>query len=98
MIKNNYKKLSLALITSLFWVIGINGQMSNTPPLNANLDINTIDYIEDDEPINLNFDPYVYLPENFDPYYGMVLELDDIIYLECEEETDLDSGPNILFP
>lgn len=98
MIKNNYKKLSLSFIISLFWAIGVNGQMNNTPPLNANLDIHAIDYIEDEESINLNFDPYFYLPDNFNPYYGMVLELDDIIYLECEVETDLDSGPSILLP
>lgn len=98
MIKNNYKKLSLALTTSLFCAIAINGQMSNTPPLNANLDINAIDYIEDEESINLNFDPYFYLPENFNPYDGMVLKLDDIIYLECEEEIGLDTRPGVLLP
>ncbi|WP_147415827.1 hypothetical protein [Ulvibacterium marinum] len=90
--------MSLALTASLFWAIGINGQIVDTSLLNADLDINTIAYIEDEESMDLNFDPYFYLPENFNPYYGMVLELDDIIYLECEEETGLDSGPSILLP
>ncbi len=98
MIKNSYKKLSLALTASLFWAIGINGQTDNTLALGIDLDISTVAYIEDEEAIGLDFDPYFYLPKNFNPYYGMVLELDDIIYLECEEETNLDSRSGILLP
>jgi hypothetical protein len=98
MIKNSYKKLSLALTASLFWAIGMNGQIGDTFPFGIDLDISTIAYIEDEEVIDLDFDPYFYLPKNFNPYYGMVLELDDIIYLECEEETNLDSRSSILLP
>ena len=98
MIKNNYKKISLALAACLLWAGGINGQMDDTLVVDCDLDVNTIAYMEDEETVELDFDSYFYLPENFNPYHGMILELNDIIYLENEEEVILDSRPGILLP
>lgn len=48
--------------------------------------LNTIEYVEDCEELDLGFDPYFYLPSNFNAYEGMKLELRDIEYIEVEED------------
>lgn len=48
--------------------------------------LDTIEYVEDCEEVNLGFDPYFYLPSNFNAYKGMKLELQDIEYIEVQEE------------
>ena len=48
--------------------------------------LNTIEYVEECEEVDLGFDPYFYLPTNFNAYDGMDLELEDIEYIELEEE------------
>lgn len=48
--------------------------------------LDTIQYVEDCEEVDLGFDPYFYLPPNFNPYEGMEFELQDIEYIEMEEE------------
>ena len=46
-----------------------------------------IDYIEEDEALfDLGFDHYQCLPEDFDPFKGMIYTLDTIEY--SEEETE----------
>ncbi len=57
-------------------------------PARSDLAISTIEYIEDDdfEEIDLGFDVWSYLPEGFDAYEGMLFELDDIEYIELEED------------
>lgn len=47
--------------------------------------LDTVEYIEDMEEIDLGFDPYFYLPPNFNAYKGMRFELDDIEYIELDE-------------
>lgn len=64
----------------------------------GDLDLNTVIYIEDEEIIDVDFDTYFHLPENFNPYKGMILELKDIIYLENDDETILDSRPSSILP
>lgn len=48
--------------------------------------LNTIEYVEEYEAVDLGFDSYFYLPFNFNAYEGMELELKDIAYIEYEEE------------
>ncbi len=36
--------------------------------------------------ISLGFDHYAYLPEDFNPYSGMLFDVDDIQVISCEEE------------
>jgi hypothetical protein len=57
---------------------------------NKNLDLNEITYIEEEEEIDLGFDPKLYLPADFDAFHGMRLNLNDIPYIEQEEEIILD--------
>lgn len=54
------------------------------------IDLEDIVYIEDEEDIDLGFDPKQYLPADFDAFQGMRLDLNDIPYIECEEEVILD--------
>lgn len=48
--------------------------------------LNSINYIEEDENVVLGYDPYLYLPFFFNAYEGMELELNDIQYIELDEE------------
>jgi hypothetical protein len=54
-----------------------------------------ITLIEPEEEIDLGFDPYLYLPEDFNPYEGMVLDINDIVVYDIEEEVELgfDTAP-----
>ncbi len=47
----------------------------------------SIEYIEErkDDEFDLGFNVYEYLPLDFDPYRGMIYNLDDIEYIELEE-------------
>jgi uncharacterized protein YcfL len=48
--------------------------------------LSSIDYIEDEEEVDLGFDLYFYLPLGFNAYEGMEFDLNDIHYIELEEE------------
>ncbi len=49
--------------------------------------LSSIEYIEEDEGLfDLGFDHYRYLPADFDPFKGIIYELDTIEYIEEEEE------------
>ncbi|UJH66174.1 hypothetical protein [Allomuricauda sp. SCSIO 65647] len=63
-------------------------------PTQNDLAISAIEYIEDKdiEAIDLGFDVWLYLPEGFDAYGGMLFELDDIEYIELEEDCQLYMG------
>nr|WP_299338526.1 hypothetical protein [Allomuricauda sp.] len=52
------------------------------------LNPNEIEFVEEDEEIVLGFDPYDYLPENFDPYKTYV-NFEAIPYIEGEDEEAL---------
>ncbi|ETN93939.1 hypothetical protein SAMN04487906_3294 [Zhouia amylolytica] len=54
------------------------------------LDLKTIEYIEDNEEFDLGFDTTPYLPKGFDPYLG---SLDAIEYVDIDAE--LEVGANI---
>jgi len=61
----------------------------------AELDVNELHIkdiivLEEEEVIDLGFDTAEYLPEGFNPYEGMVFDLDEIEYLEEEEEIVFD--------
>ncbi|MDC6365712.1 MULTISPECIES: hypothetical protein [Flavobacteriaceae] len=48
-------------------------------------DINKVEFIEDDQSLDLGFDTAEYLPENFDPYQGK-FSVSAINFIdECEE-------------
>jgi|GEM_PF-5571797 len=96
MIPNCYMK-SLIIVTALFFgAMETYGQRNNEQVPANDIDLNTIVYIANEDPIVLDFDHYLYLPENFNPYHGMVLELEDIVYLECDDENDFE--PVLLLP
>ena len=52
--------------------------------------LNDIVYIEEEEEIDLGFNTYLYLPERFDPYKGMEIDLKDIEYIDCSKELSLE--------
>lgn len=59
----------------------------------AELDLNTIEYIENEEEFELGFDTTPYLPDGFDPYLG---SLDAIEYIDIEQgEPELESEKNL---
>ena len=49
-----------------------------------------IEYVEDEEEIILDFDPYLYLPFGFNAYEGMRLDINDIDYIDIDEEVLFD--------
>lgn len=51
--------------------------------------------IEVDYEVDLGFDPYLFLSPDFDPYYGMELNIDSLILVEEEDEVilDFDTAP-----
>lgn len=53
------------------------------------ISINEIDVIEIEEEIELGFNPYTYLPADFNPFKGIKLDLDDIEVIEEEPVIDL---------
>ena len=49
-----------------------------------------LDLIEiEEEPVDLGYDTYFYLPENFNPYQGMSISLEELTVEEPEENIDL---------
>ena len=55
----------------------------------AEIDIEDIIVLEEEEVIDLGFDTTEYLPVGFNAYEGMDFKLDEIAYLEEEEVIDL---------
>lgn len=51
--------------------------------------LSDIEYIEEEETIDLGFDVHQYLPLDFDPYKGMIYDLQDIQYIELDEELEM---------
>ena len=54
--------------------------------------------LEVEEEIDLGFDPYLYLPEDFNPYEGMVLPVKDIVVYDVEEDVELDFDTTVYLP
>lgn len=93
------KTTSLAVLTLVLSVSFTFGNTSdhnlhagNTPAsdsLEGNTErqmLSTIDYIEDEEEVDLGIDSYFYLPFGFNPYVGMEFDLNEIEYIDLEEE------------
>lgn len=51
--------------------------------------LNSIEYIEEAETVNLGFDVEAYLPADFNPYAGMMENPYDVLYLVIEEPIEL---------
>ncbi|BFP41595.1 hypothetical protein FGF1_24400 [Flavobacteriaceae bacterium GF1] len=51
--------------------------------------LSSIEYIEEEEVIDLGFDVHQYLPLDFDPYKGMIYDVRDIQYIELDEELEM---------
>ncbi|VAW12246.1 FIG00652311: hypothetical protein [hydrothermal vent metagenome] len=84
---NKTTTLSIAMALLL-----VNGIFANDPKTEIeNLDINSIQYIEEEEEFDLGFDTADYLPENFDPYKFYV-NLDAVVYIEDNEIDTFDSA------
>lgn len=60
--------------------------------------LNTIEFIEDDDEIELGFDVAYYLPFGFDPYKGMIFPFSEIEYIEDEECIDLGFDTSTYLP
>lgn len=54
--------------------------------------------IEVDYEIDLGFDPYLFLSPDFDPYFGMELNIDSLIVMEDEVEVDLGFDTSLYLP
>lgn len=63
-----------------------------------NLTIEDVVYIEDEETVNLGFDTADYLPYDFNPYDGMVFDMQDIIYIDDEIEIELGFNTSVYLP
>jgi len=47
--------------------------------------LSNIEYVEEEEEVNLGFDSYFHLPVGFNPYEGMSFSIDEIEYIEIED-------------
>lgn len=54
--------------------------------------------IEVDYEVDLGFDPYLFLSPDFDPYFGMELNIDSLILMEDEDEVDLGFDTSLYLP
>jgi hypothetical protein len=68
--------------------------LSSTPKftLNEGLSLTEVEH-----EVDLGFDPYLFLSPDFDPYFGMELNLDSLNPLE-EEEVILDFDTSLYLP
>lgn len=81
--KNNYKTLEQLNIEAILFESNDYG--------NDYFDLNSLEVIEIEEEININFDIKKYLPENFNALAGMYdLNWDTIELVEIEEEVELE--------
>ena len=77
----NRKTILIGFTAGLLFV---NGMFANDPKTGKkDLDINTIEFIEDDMDIDLGFDTADYLPEDFDPHQ-FYFNINSVDF--CEEE------------
>ncbi|MEM1337688.1 MAG: hypothetical protein AAF634_05325 [Bacteroidota bacterium] len=86
------KKRSLGMLTGLFLTLlfahaQVTRQDHRTDKEEEHLLVSSIEYIEQEEDLfDLGYDHYQYLPEDFDPFIGMIYALDSIQYIEEEQE------------
>lgn len=84
----NKKTIILGFTAGLLFV---NGMFANHPKTDKeNLDINTIEYIEDDMDFDLGFDTADYLPEDFDANQ-FYFNINSVDYIEQELVLELDT-------
>jgi hypothetical protein len=74
-----------------FWSIGAMGNSTDfsSENLESSLEremLNSIEYVEECEEVDLGFDPYFHLPLGFNAYEGMGIVLKDIEYIELDED------------
>lgn len=62
------------------------------------LNVGDIAYVKVEQEVDLGFNPYFYLPADFNPYKGIKLDLDDIQYIEESQEIDLGFDVNLYLP
>nr|WP_299344610.1 hypothetical protein [Allomuricauda sp.] len=82
--------LAVALMTPL-----ANAQELNNPV--EKFDVNSVEFVEDDQDLDLGFDTATYLPENFDPYSG-IISVKAINYIDICDEVDLGFETNGYLP
>lgn len=88
----NKKNFTTALAMGLLFAKGVVAGVPSDDK--GELDINTIEYIEDEEVIDLGFDTADYLPDGFDPY-KIYFDLNSVIVVEAEIEIDVNSKINL---
>ncbi|MBD0852538.1 hypothetical protein [Maribacter arenosus] len=84
----NRKTILLGFIAGLLFV---NGMFANDPRIeNDDLDLNTIEYVEDDIDFDLGFNTADYLPEDFDPNQ-VYFNINSIDYIKEEWVLQIDT-------
>ena len=69
----------------------MNGMFANDPRIeNDDLDLNTIEYVEDDKDFDLGFNTADYLPEDFDPNQ-VYFNINSIDYIKEEWVLQIDT-------
>jgi len=92
------KKEILTGIVGLFTSALVFGlQTGNSPLYVPFIEVDSIAYIEEEQPIDLGFDTASYLPENFDAF-DLPKNIMDISYIEAESEVVLDFDTNVYLP
>lgn len=82
----NKKTIVLSFAAGLMFVNGMFANDSKT----ENLDINTIEYIEDEMDFDLGFDTADYLPEDFDASQ-VYFNIDSVQYIEDELVSEINT-------
>ena len=62
------KEILTGMFGLVMTVLAFGAQTGNSPIMKPNIDLDSIAYIEEENPIELGFDTAMYLPEGFDAY------------------------------
>ncbi|WP_222981486.1 hypothetical protein [Flagellimonas meishanensis] len=81
-----YRNYALtAVFTAL---VGVTAHANDISKTAQDLDVQSIEFIEEDHSLELGFDTSKYLPENFDPYQGQ-FSLSAINFMDLCDEIEL---------
>jgi hypothetical protein len=92
------KKINwIAVMVLSLWVpqmtLAYNDVKNNHPKMDERAEakfVSSIAFIEEeDAEFDLGFDVYQYLPLDFDPYRGMIYPLEDIEYIEHDDNLEI---------
>lgn len=89
------KNLIIAMLVGVLMIPFANAQGFTNPT--EEFDVDSVEFVEEDQDLELGFDTAAYLPENFDPYSG-IISVKAINYIDICDEEDLGFETNGYLP